>query len=59
MEQAAKLVVEGEPFACDIGRFNDSYFVYVAAFGLLTDVSYQTPQDLKMRWVMPLMCSRV
>ena len=47
MEQAAKLVVEGEPFACDIGRFNDSYFVYVAAFGLLTDVSYQTPQDLK------------
>lgn len=25
----------------------DSYFVYVAAFGLLTDVSYQTPQDLK------------
>ena len=47
MEQAAKLVVEGEPFACDIGRFNDNYFVYVAAFGLLTDVSYQTPQDLK------------
>ena len=47
MEQAAKLVVEGEPFACDIGRFNDSYFVYVAAFGLLTDVSYQTSQDLK------------
>lgn len=47
MEQAVKLVVEGEPFACDIGRFNDSYFVYVAAFGLLTDVSYQTSQDLK------------
>lgn len=47
MDQAAKLVVEGEPFACDIGRFNEDYFVYVAAFGLLTDVSYQTPQDMK------------
>ena len=41
MEQAAKLVVEGEPFACDIGRFNDSYFVYVAAFGLFTAVSFR------------------
>lgn len=47
MQQAARLIVEGEPYACDIGRFNDDYFVYVAAFGFLTDVSYQTNQDLK------------
>lgn len=47
MEQAARLIVDGEPFACDLGKFNDEYFVYVAAFGLLTDVSYQTPQDMK------------
>lgn len=47
MEQAAQLVLEGEPFACDIGRFNDDYFVYVAAFGAFTDISYQTNQDLK------------
>lgn len=47
MEQAAKLIVSGKPFACDIGRFNDDYFVYVAAFGFLTDVSYQTNQELK------------
>lgn len=47
MEQAAELVVSGSPFACDIGRFNDDYFVYVAAFGFLTDVSYQTNQELK------------
>ncbi len=47
MEQAANVVMEGTPFACDIGKFNEDYFVYVAAFGLLTDVSYQTPQDMK------------
>lgn len=47
MEQAAELIVSGTPFACDIGRFNDDYFVYVAAFGFLTDVSYQTNQELK------------
>ena len=50
MEQAAKLVVEGEPFACDIGRFNDSYFVYVAAFGLITDVSYTTDIEKKHKY---------
>lgn len=47
MEQAARVIVEGEPYACDIGRFNEDYFVYVAAFGIFTDVSYQTSQDLK------------
>ncbi len=47
-ERAADTVVDGEPFQCDIGRFNEKdYFVYVAAFGLLTDVSYQTKQELK------------
>ncbi len=47
IEHAAKLVVEGEIFPCDIGRFNEEYFVYVAAFGAFTDVSYQTNQDMK------------
>ncbi len=46
--QAAELILSGEPYLCDIGRFNrDNYFVYVAAFGLMTDVSYQTDQELK------------
>lgn len=31
----------------DIGRFNERYFNYVAAFGAFTKVSYQTPQKLK------------
>jgi YegS/Rv2252/BmrU family lipid kinase len=38
---------EGRPFAYDIGRFNDKYFNYVAAFGAFTDVSYETPQKYK------------
>ncbi len=47
-KQAARVVVEGQPFLCDIGRFNqEDYFVYVAAFGLMTNVSYETGQDLK------------
>lgn len=31
----------------DIGKFNDKYFNYVAAFGAFTEVSYATPQKLK------------
>lgn len=31
----------------DVGKFNDQYFNYVAAFGIFTDVSYKTPQSLK------------
>ena len=47
MANAAKLICEGRPKAYDIGKFNDSYFVYVAAFGAFTDVSYATPQEKK------------
>ncbi len=47
MLQAAKMAVEGPIFKTDIGQFNDTKFVYVAAFGLFTDVSYQTSQELK------------
>ncbi len=44
---AAGMVNSGIPFECDIAQFNDRYFVYTAAFGLFTDVSYATPQNLK------------
>lgn len=47
MVLAAKHVIEGNLFACDVGTCNDSFFIYVAAFGLFTDVSYQTEQTLK------------
>lgn len=47
MIKAAGVVVEGKNFACDIGSFNDDSFIYVAAFGIFTDVSYETKQDIK------------
>jgi len=45
--EAAHTAVNGEEFACDIGTFNKDVFVYIAAFGLFTDVSYQTKQEMK------------
>lgn len=47
MLEAAEIIMDGEIFACDVGKFNRKNFVYVAAFGLFTDVSYQTDQSLK------------
>lgn len=48
MKEAARVIAQGRTFLCDLGRFNqDDYFTYVAAFGLFTETSYQTSQDLK------------
>ena len=47
MEEAARVAVNGTPFPCDVGGFNGDTFVYVAAFGLFTEVSYQTSQQMK------------
>lgn len=47
MEDAAWDVVQGKPFSCDIGAFNNDFFVYIAAFGAFTDVSYETKQEVK------------
>lgn len=47
MAEAAAIAVNGEPFSCDIGSFNGDNFVYVAAFGLFTAVSYKTSQEWK------------
>ena len=47
MEEAAAIAVNGVPFSCDIGNFNGDNFVYVAAFGLFTAVSYKTSQEWK------------
>lgn len=44
---AARDIVSGRRFSCDIGGFQDSYFSYVAAFGAFTDVAYGTPQNKK------------
>ena len=47
MKRAAQIAVGGSVFPCDVGCFGDDYFVYIAAFGLFTDVSYQTSKELK------------
>lgn len=47
MLEAADTAVNGVPLACDIGVFNSDIFVYIAAFGLFTDVSYETKQSVK------------
>ena len=45
--EVCRWMVEGRIYQFDVGRFNDSYFNYVAGFGAFPMVSYTTPQDLK------------
>ncbi|MCH5209422.1 MAG: YegS/Rv2252/BmrU family lipid kinase [Oscillospiraceae bacterium] len=47
MELSAMIAASGVPFECDIGDFNGKKFTYIAAFGAFTDVSYDTPQEIK------------
>ena len=47
MKKAAEIVAADNTYACDVGVFNEDVFVYVAAFGIFTEVSYGTPQELK------------
>ncbi|MCI9361352.1 MAG: YegS/Rv2252/BmrU family lipid kinase [Hungatella sp.] len=46
--KAAEIVVTGEARPIDIGYFcQERTFVYVAGFGVFTEVSYMTPQEKK------------
>lgn len=45
--KSAMIAAEGFPRPWDIGVLNGRPFVYVAAFGAFTEVTYETPQDLK------------
>lgn len=47
MQQAAEIAVQGQNFAVDVGSLNMRNFIYVAAFGIFTDVSYSTKQEIK------------
>ncbi len=47
MVKAAEIAISGKTFACDVGMFNEKPFVYVAAFGMFTAVSYKTRQEWK------------
>lgn len=47
MVQAAEDIVSGDNFAVDVGLFNEDVFAYIAAFGLFTEVTYETDQQVK------------
>lgn len=47
MVTAAEDITLGDLYQCDVGAFNSTYFVYVAAFGMFTHVSYETDQTMK------------
>lgn len=47
MVKAAEIAVGEHIFPCDVGQFNDDTFVYIAGFGVFTEISYDTPQELK------------
>lgn len=47
MKKAADIVMNGKVVKFDMGSFNNDIFVYVAAFGMFTGVSYGTDQNLK------------
>ncbi len=47
LEEAAHVAVTGPVRRSDVGQFNERTFIYVAAFGAFTDVSYETPQEFK------------
>jgi len=46
---AARVSIGDNLFNVDVGDYNGRSFIYVAAFGAFTEVSYETPQDLKNR----------
>ncbi|MBE5943398.1 MAG: YegS/Rv2252/BmrU family lipid kinase [Lachnospiraceae bacterium] len=45
--EAAKQIISGSKYYIDVGRMEDKYFIYIAAFGMFTDISYSTKQSLK------------
>ncbi len=47
LAEAAACAASGEVHSVDMGLFNGRPFVYIAAFGLFSDVSYTTPQAMK------------
>lgn len=47
MIRAARIAVGDDSKLFDVGTFNDDIFVYIAAFGIFTEVSYSTSQELK------------
>ncbi len=47
LKEAVLAAVDGKSIKVDIGNFNGRYFTYVTGFGAFTNLSYDTPQDIK------------
>ena len=47
MVKATEIAVGEKIFSCDVGQLNDDTFVYIAGFGLFTEISYETSQEMK------------
>lgn len=47
VKEGAKVAIHGTLQWIDMGLFNQNSFLYVAAFGIFTEVSYSTPQEIK------------
>ncbi len=45
--KAAEIALKGKTKNLDVGKFNDLFFIYVAAFGVFTEVAYETTQEMK------------
>ena len=48
--EAAKIAAGDNVHMVDVGQFGKEYFSYVAAFGLATNIAYDTDQKAKNRW---------
>ena len=44
---AVRQIINGTPLPCDVGGFNREFFSYIVAFGAFTNISYETPQNIK------------
>lgn len=47
IKEATQMAVNAKSKLVDVGKIDDKYFVYVAAFGTISEVSFNTDQDLK------------
>ena len=47
VSNACKVITSGTPFSYDIGKLNERYLNYIAAFGAFSSISYSTDQSIK------------
>lgn len=47
IREAIHNCINGKVRSVDAGIFNDTYFSYIASFGIFTEASYSTPQNFK------------